>query len=409
MPSNWDEIKLGEIADFRNGLNFTKESFGKGVKVIGVKDFQDYSVPRYDEIEEINPDGVVKESDLLKQGDILFVRSNGNRQLIGRSLFINKVDEPISHSAFTIRVRFISANTDPKYYAFLFRSRLIRDVLSAYGGGTNISNLNQQILNGLIVPIPPLSTQRRIADILSAYDDLIENNTRRIKNLEQTAKAIYQEWFMKVNKDSLPDNWKLDILGNHITVDRGVSHKGEFMNGDGLPLLSLKSFLADGGYRTDGLKSYSGDYKTKHVVHSGDVVLANTDLTQAGSIVGNPVIVPNIKGEILFTHHLYAVRLKSDSCLQKYFLYHLLRDDSYKSFAKGRAIGTTVLGLSQDGVLDFEFTLPPKNLIQKFEAVVSPIYSLKDNLEAKNANLRQTRDLLLPRLVSGEIEVSTLS
>src|SRR5574341_622508 len=165
MPSGWNEIKLGEIADFRNGINFTKESFGKGVKVIGVKDFQDYSIPMYDEIEEINPEGVIKPNDLLKQGDILFVRSNGNRELIGRSLFINKVDEPISHSAFTIRVRFTSSEADPKYYAFLFRSRLIRDVLSAYGGGTNISNLNQQILNSLVVPHPPLLTQHRIADI----------------------------------------------------------------------------------------------------------------------------------------------------------------------------------------------------------------------------------------------------
>lgn len=405
MPSGWNEIKLGEIADFRNGLNFTKESFGKGVKVIGVKDFQDYSVPLYDEIEEINPEGVVKESDLLKQGDILFVRSNGNRELIGRSLFINKVDEPISHSAFTIRVRFTSPKADPKYFAFLFRSRLIRNTLSAYGGGTNISNLNQQILNGLLVSLPPLPTQRRIADILSAYDDLLENNTRRIRILEQMAQTIYQEWFGKVDKESLPKGWKVDTLGNHLSVDRGVSHKGEFMNGDGLPLLNLKSFSMDGGYRADGLKSYSGDYKPKHVVSAGDIVLANTDLTQAGSIIGNPVIVPNIEGEILFTHHLYAIRFNSDTYLRKYYLYHLLSDPSYKSFAKGRAIGTTVLGLAQDGVLDFEFVRPPKELAKEFEEVIMPFYQLKDSLEAKNANLRQTRDLLLPRLVSGEIAV----
>jgi len=291
-------------------------------------------------------------------------------------------------------VRFI------KYYIDTIKLRM-----QNISQGTTQDNLSLEKLNTFDVLTPPLPTQRRIADILSAYDDLIENNTRRIRILEQMAQAIYQERFGKVDKQSLPKGWEVDTLGNHLSVDRGVSHKGEFMNGEGLPLLNLKSFAMSGGYRTDGLKSYSGDYKPKHVVHAGDIVLANTDLTQAGSIVGNPAIVPNIEGEILFTHHLYAVRFSSVTYLRKYYLYHLLSDPSYKSFAKGRAIGTTVLGLAQDGVLDFEFIRPPKELVKEFEEVITPFYQLKDSLEAKNANLRQTRDLLLPRLVSGEIEV----
>lgn len=196
ITAKWPDIQFGEIADFRNGLNFTKENFGKGIKVIGVSDFQNYLIPKYDELSEINPEGVVKSDDLLREGDILFVRSNGNRSLIGRSLFLSGIEGKISHSAFTIRARIFSNKAMPRFYAYLFRTSLIRETLSAYGGGTNISNLNQGILKQLKVPLPPIPIQRKIAAILSAYDDLIENNTRRIRILEEMAQAIYREWFV---------------------------------------------------------------------------------------------------------------------------------------------------------------------------------------------------------------------
>ena len=150
----WPRKRLGELAEFRNGVNYNKSSFGRGVKVVGVKDFQDYTKPKYSELEQINPKGVVTERNILHDGDIVFVRSNGNRELIGRSLFIEKPPEEVTHSAFTIRLRFTSQDVYPKFYAYCFRTPLIRMGLTAYGGGTNISNLNQDILGGLEVPLP---------------------------------------------------------------------------------------------------------------------------------------------------------------------------------------------------------------------------------------------------------------
>src|ERR1035441_4739563 len=101
-PLTWPRKKLSELAEFRNGVNYNKSSFGKGIKVVGVSDFQDYTKPRYNEIEEINPEGIVSKRNILRDGDIVFVRSNGNRQLIGRSLYIERPPEQITHSAFTI-------------------------------------------------------------------------------------------------------------------------------------------------------------------------------------------------------------------------------------------------------------------------------------------------------------------
>src|ERR1035441_514213 len=104
----WSTVPLGTLAEFRNGVNYNKLNFGTGIKVIGVSDFQDHVRASYDHLEQINPEGVVRKEHLLRDGDILFVRSNGNRDLIGRSLFVDGLRESVTHSAFSIRLRFTS-------------------------------------------------------------------------------------------------------------------------------------------------------------------------------------------------------------------------------------------------------------------------------------------------------------
>lgn len=385
MTSKWNEIKLGEIADFRNGLNFTKESFGKGVKVIGVKDFQDYSIPLYDEIEEINPEGVIRASDLLQVGDILFVRSNGNRELIGRSLFIDKVDEPISHSAFTIRVRFTSPDADPKYYSFLLRSRLIRDTLSAQGGGTNISNLNQQILNNLTVPLPPLAVQRKIADVLSAYDDLIEVNTRRIRILEHMAHSVYREWFGKVDAQSLPEGWQLTSLDK---VSKNYDSKR-------VPLSSMKRSEMQGQY------PYYGAAKV--LDHVNDFIFDGKYLLIAedGSVIttdGKPVLQMAF-GKFWVNNHTHV--LQGAGYISTEYLYLVLSQVSISGYITGAAQPK----ITQANLNRIPVVLPPKDLMMKFNKVFEDTFDLIETLNRKNANLRRTRDLLLPRLVSGEVEL----
>ena len=415
--TKWPTKRLGELAEFRNGVNYNKSSFGVGVKVVGVSDFQDYTKPRYAELEQINPKGIVTERNILRDGDIVFVRSNGNRELIGRSLFIEQPPEEITHSAFTIRLRFTTHDVLPKFYAYCFRAPLIRQALTAQGGGTNINNLNQDILNALKVPFPPLSVQRRIAGILSAYDELIENSQRRINILESMARALYREWFVHFRfpgyedhprvaspLGEIPKGWEVKKLGDLISIDKGVSYNGAGLTEDGNPMVNLKNILAGGGFRRDATKPYSGDFKSRHTVKPGDIILANTDLTQAGNVVASAALIPHFTNDrpILISHHLFAVRLSAG--LPASFIYHLLLADDFRGFAKGYAIGTTVLGLPKEGVLNFAFPLPPEDLIADFVKRVAPIHQLIETLLERIENLRRTRDLLLPRLLSGRLE-----
>ncbi len=129
VVKQWDTVTLGTLAEFRNGINYNKNNFGYGIKVINVKDFQDHNIASFEDLDEVNPTGVIKEKDLLKNGDIIFVRSNGNRELIGRSLFIQGIQKPVTHSAFTIKLRFTSNLVLSRFYAYLFRTSFVLGII----------------------------------------------------------------------------------------------------------------------------------------------------------------------------------------------------------------------------------------------------------------------------------------
>lgn len=170
------ESTLGEIAEFKNGLNFTRTSKGATIKIVGVKDFKnDYWVP-LEGLETVTIDGKLSAAYELREGDILTVRSNGNKQLIGRCLLAGPITEKTSHSGFTIRIRCTDPKVSPTFLTHVLKSRKNRSLLVASGGGTNISSLNQKALSNLPIVFPNLEEQHRLTA-------LIENQTANAKAL----------------------------------------------------------------------------------------------------------------------------------------------------------------------------------------------------------------------------------
>ncbi|MCJ2030379.1 restriction endonuclease subunit S [Methylobacterium sp. J-043] len=166
----WIEKKLGEVAAFKNGLNFTKSSKGEIIKIVGVKDFQrNFYVPT-GQLETVQIDGKLSSDYELRAGDILTVRSNGNKQLIGRCILANDVPDKTSHSGFTIRIRAISKDALSIYLNYFLKSKASRDALIESGDGANISSLNQQALSALPVSLPPISEQQVLADNIQALE-----------------------------------------------------------------------------------------------------------------------------------------------------------------------------------------------------------------------------------------------
>ena len=162
---DWPTTEVVDVAEFKNGVNYSKESAGVGIKVLGVRHFQSHVVAPLDDLDEINPD-ILSDGHVLEEGDLIFVRSNGSKELVGRCLLVQPNGIRVTHSAFTIRMRLDRKRCEPKFYAYLLRLPEYRTQMM--GGGANINNLSQDILKAIEIPLPPLAEQRRIVAELDA-------------------------------------------------------------------------------------------------------------------------------------------------------------------------------------------------------------------------------------------------
>jgi len=175
MKPRWKEVRLGSLIELRNGINFTQASRGRRVKVVGVGDFQNREVlSEFETTGTTVIDGDLQPDDLLADNDLLFVRSNGNKALVGRCVILRNVTEPITFSGFTIRARVKDSALDPAFLSKLVRSDLFQRHLHYFGSGSSINNLSQDALALFAFQLPPVEEQRRIATILRTWDEAIE-------------------------------------------------------------------------------------------------------------------------------------------------------------------------------------------------------------------------------------------
>lgn len=195
----WEEKKLGDIATFRNGLNFTKSSKGESIKIVGVKDFQNHFWIQEDQLESVTIDAELKEIDILRKGDILTVRSNGNKELIGRCVLAGDIYEKTSHSGFTIRIRIEREDIYPQFIVHYLKSKQLRKQLTESGGGISISSLNQQGLSLIKLSFPIFTKQKAIVaniDELAIETQRLETIYRqKIAALKELKQSILQKAF----------------------------------------------------------------------------------------------------------------------------------------------------------------------------------------------------------------------
>ena len=291
---------------------------------------------------------------------------------------------------------------EPLYLFYLLtfhRNHLIKLTL---GGAQR--NLSGTIIRNFKVKVPPLPIQRKIAAILSGYDRLIENNTRRIEILEEMARSIYREWFVKFRfpgheqvqmVDSelgrIPEGWEVRNLSEICEIIMGLSPKSEFYNenAEGLPL-------------HQGVTNFGVWFPTDKVYTT-----AITRLAQTGDIlfsVRAPVGRINIANKtIVIGRGICAIRSKTG---KQNFVLQQLRDKFYEDNLMGG--GTIYPSVTKEEVQKIKLLVPFPEKILAFESQSLPIFRQIEVFLLKNRNLRQTRDLLLPRLISGEIDVENL-
>lgn len=211
LTKGWTSYSLGEIASFKNGLNFTRSDAGEAVKIVGVSDFKDRArLESSDQLATIQIAGALRDDELLQTGDLLFVRSNGNKELIGRCLYFPQVRDRLAFSGFTIRGRVDTTVLNPLFASYLMRSRSVLDQIFLGGSGTNISNLSQEILTNIAVQVPCLSEQRRIANILSTWDKAATTAERLLANGRKHLEYLLQRLILK---SVVRGDWPLVPIG----------------------------------------------------------------------------------------------------------------------------------------------------------------------------------------------------
>jgi type I restriction enzyme S subunit len=327
---------------------------------------------------------------------------------------------------------------DPRYLLYALQSPQLQYEIGLHdGSGSTVSNLRIPLLESLPIPTPGLPEQRRIASTLGALDDKIELNRRMSQTLESLACALFKSWFVDFDPvrakaegrhpqlfgqlggafpDSFtesaigdtPSGWRVESLGDHVEVVRGLSYNGAGLAQTGIPLHNLNSVREGGGYKDEGIKFYEGEYRPRHLVRPGDVLVANTEQGHDRLLIGHAALVPNRFPTGLFSHHLYRVRPNSGSSLTAEYLCDLFNSDTFHDAVSRGANGTTVNMLPAEALQMRFVVVPPSELVESFSLLRGGLRRRLELAVESQRTLGRTRDVLLPELLSRRSRAAAL-
>ncbi len=305
-------------------------------------------------------------------------------------------------------------NLESSYLKYFFISPLGKAELQKCVIGSSQLAYTISSLKNIEIPLPPLPVQRRIAGILSAYDDLIENNQRRIAVLEKMARSLYREWFVHFRYpghegvplvDSalgpIPQGWEVRKLGEFVKTKYGYTESSntekvgpKYLRGMDINKTSFIDWSA-----VPYCPISSQEFE-EYRLQLGDVlVIRMADPGKVG------IVEQNV--DAVFASYLIRVS-PINNRLPPYYLFYLMESAEYYAYVTGASTGTTRKSASAGVVSDYLFVLPPQQLIDKFNERIREIRVLLTSLLQQKDSLRRTRDLLLPRLLSGQLDVGAV-
>lgn len=345
-------------------------------------------------------------------GDTLLARITPCLENGKTAQFDPTADRPGFGSTEFIVLRARPGLADPAFVFYLATTKWIREpAIASMAGASGRQRARLEVVADALVPSPPLQQQRRIASILGAYDDLIEVNRRRIAVLEEMARRLFEEWYV-VADDGWPSADEAVAAGRDATIGevirfvRGRSYRSaDLAESGGLPFVNLKCMLRDGGFRRDGVKRFIGEYKPEQLLRTGDIVLAVTDMTQDRRIVGQAALIPKLE-EPAAVMSMDMVKAVPSASLDPLFCYYWLRFSGFAAKAAQHANGANVLHLSPAAMAGLPIRVPPLARQEQFSRLVQPMTDHAQVLALAVDKLAASRDLLLPRLISGDLPVT---
>lgn len=418
----WMKVRLGEVAKVISGFAFKSSDFrmDTGIPVIKIANIRRERV-EFNDTYYLPPDFLKVDPKFHVTFCDVLISLTGSHITLPNSV-VGRVAKYRHDFIALLNQRAGKIITDEKLIdkEFLYQYLTLEDVrreIALYGqGGANQCNISPSNVESINVPLPPLPVQQKIASILSSYDDLIENNLKRIKLLEEAAQNIYKEWFvnfringelLEVNKETgLPHHWQKTELGKVISkLESGGRPKGGIDKElkEGIPSIGAENVIGLGRY--DFLKEKYVpvpffENLSKGIIEDRDILIYKD-----GAYIGKTTLFQDA-----FPHPVCAVNehvflIRARSSIHQYFLFFTLNSKDY--FNKMQALNSNAAqpGINQSKLRSLEISFPEVPAAKQFNDAVEPLVKQIFNLAKQNKNLREARDLLLPRLMNGSIDV----
>ena len=434
IPEDWGVGTIEQIASKEKhslstgpfGSNITKDNFiPSGVPVIRVENLTAYRFLDTDFVFVSEKKADELSSSVAKANDIVVT----HRGTLGQVGIVPTKGEYTRYvvSQSGMKLTCDTAKVDPHFVFYWLKSLKGQRELLKNTSQTGVPAIAQPLssLRKAMLPIPPLSEQQAIAKILSDLDSKIELNQEMNKTLESIAQAIFKHWFIDFEfpnengepyKSSegemvgselgkIPEGWKVGKLANYVKAIKGCSYRSEDLKESNIALVTLKSFNRGGGFNQDGYKEYVGNYGQDQILNEGDIIIAQTDLTQKAEVIGRDAIVNSLGkySRLIASLDLQIVRPKESLPLN--YIYYLLNNDAFHNHALSYTNGTTVLHLNKNAVSEYTIVIPPKDILERFDLCATALIKRIGVNIRENDRLENIRDLLLPKLMAGKIRI----
>lgn len=410
--------KLFQIP-LRNGIYKSSEFQGYGIRIVNMAELFGYEFIDNQEMRLIDLNDVEKNKFLLKGGDLIFARRSIVEDGAGKVSFIrDTLDGELTFESSIIRVRLNRDIANPLFYYYYFKSEIGKKILSSISSGTNVKGIKGSDLKTRKIHSYPLPTQQKIARILSAYDDLIENNLRRIKLLEEKAQLTYEEWFVRMKfpghetaamdeETGLPEGWKKIKIGEISKVKGGKRlPKGHELISSRTkhPYIRVRDLTLEGVDLSNLLfiKDETYDKIKRYTISSDEIYISN-----AGTIGLVGIIPKRISGANLTENCAKVTDFIKDNI--KEFICHFLKSIKGQYHLEARTGGASQPKLALYRIAAIPLDLPSDKILSEFNIISSDIRKLINDIKHQNQLLKEARDLLLPRLMTGVIDVDGLS
>lgn len=371
--SKWEETRLGELIEINPETLFVSKYTGE-IKYIDIASVNTGSLEGYTTYEI--SDAPSRARRIIKDKDIIFSTVRPNL----KAYYFVKNAPPNAICSTGFAVLRAKKGVNSRFVYSLVTENSFVDYLTLVAKGSAYPAVDTNDFKKAKVTVPDLHTQERIADILSTYDDLIEANNRRIKLLEQAAQELYTEWFVRFRfpgyenakfENGLPEGWDFCRLGKIMSFGAGKTRPE---SGETYPV-----------YGGNGILDYCNYYNNENAIIIGRV----------GAYCGTVYYEPDkcwISDNALFAES------KNDA---SFYNYYLLKNMNLKA----RQVGTGQPLITQGLLNKIKILLPPEPVVKKFNEISSELLKQQHTLRKQNTNLATQRDMLLPRLMSGKLEV----